>query len=563
MVWPAHAARAFLERGIGMHRTSRTCAGQTVCCTICFPVSNHILTLTPPIGYVARYGIVTSDNERAMLSEYRQRFGELHTELHREDYLFRSGWKPRRETGAILREYSDLFEKADELRRAHEETSAHRATERASIRRLIAFAQEGHITSQVREFTDEIEQYELRARLDWNERKLTISQANDQLAVETDVARRRDLFARCADLIRGATDLRAERLERMQDAPRALGFDSLPAMRSELRSLNVEKLMETSGDLLSKTESRYVSSLASLLSREIGVSLDDATEADLPLLLQFTRFDHFFSRERMPGIYRDLFAELGFQTDNQSNVELDSASRPHKQAQAFCAPIRVPDEIKLVFTACGGQANYREFLREAGYAQHAAWTSRNLYPEFRVGPFFTSDRTVQQAWGMLLENLLLDPHWLMSTFGFVENAAFRHTLAIFQLIAARNAAASLIYESEFYAGKLAGNAGARFAELMTDAARLRFDETNHLQVLDEPFHAADFLRACAFESQMREYLKTKFGEHWWATRKAGEMLIDLWNTGQQYSIEELAAMIGLGELDFDWLIAELQTQVEA
>lgn len=498
-----------------------------------------------------------------MLSEYRQHFGELHAELHRDDFLFRSGRKPRRETASILREYSDLFQKADELRQAHEETSTHRVTERASIRRLIAFALEGRVASRARELANETEQYELHARLDWDERKLAISEANDLLASETDAARRRDLFARRADLIRGANDLRAERLERMQDAARAIGFDSLLVMRRELRgpelrSMDVEKLAEMAGNLLSKTESRYVSSLASLLHRELGISLDDATEADLPLFLRFTRFDQFFPRERMPGIYRDLFAELGFRTENQSNVELDSAARPHKQPQAFCAPVRVPDEVKLVFTARGGQANYREFLREAGHAQHAAWTSRNLYPEFRVG----GDKAVQQAWGMLLENLPLDPHWLMSTFGFVENAAFRHALAVFQLMAVRQAAAQVIYESEFYAGRLAGNAGARFAELMTDAARVRFDETEHLRVLDESFQAADFLRASAFEAQMREYLKTKFGQHWWATRKAGEMLIDLWNTGQQYSVEELAAMIGLGELDFDWLAAELLGQVE-
>jgi hypothetical protein len=65
-----------------------------------------------------------------------------------------------------------------------------------------------------------------------------------------------------------------------------------------------------------------------------------------------------------------------------------------------------------------------------------------------------------------------------------------------------------------------------------------------------------------FESQLREYLKTQFGLRWWASRRAGEMLIDLWNTGQRYTVEELAAMIGLGDLDFDWLASELLEQVE-
>ena len=44
-----------------------------------------------------------------MLSEYRQRFGDFHTELHREDYLFRSGHKHSREVARIRGEHSDLF----------------------------------------------------------------------------------------------------------------------------------------------------------------------------------------------------------------------------------------------------------------------------------------------------------------------------------------------------------------------------------------------------------------------------------------------------------------------
>jgi hypothetical protein len=97
---------------------------------------------------------------------------------------------------------------------------------------------------------------------------------------------------------------------------------------------------------------------------------------------------------------------------------------------------------------------------------------------------------------------------------------------------------------------------------MTDAARVRFDGTERLRSLDDAFHSADFLRAAAFESQMREYLKTRFGERWWASHKAGETLIDIWNTGRRYTLEELASMIGMGALDFDWLASESLESME-
>jgi len=472
--------------------------------------------------------LAEADRERAMLSEYRQRFTDFQTELHREDYLFRSGRKRDRETARIRADYSDLFKPSAiaDLRAKLEETSQQRETERRSINRLIAFAVEGNLLARAREISSEIENYEPNARR----------------TGEVEVAQ----------------DLRAERLEILRDGARELGYENRLAMRRELRGFDDEKLAGQSRKILSKTESGYVNALSWLLPRETGVSIDDATPSRLGFLQGFTRFDHFFPRERMPGVYRELFLALGFDSEKQSNLTIDSEPRPGKQPQAFCSPIRVPDEIALSVNLTGGQANYREFLRETGHAQLYAWTSRNIYPEFRVG----GDRVTPVAWGLLFENLILDERWLMTTFGFAENREFRHALAVLKLVGQRRAAALLDYEIEFHSGSLTTAAGERYAELMTDAVRIRFDGTESLRSLDDAFHSADFLRASAFEAQMREYLKTQFGERWWASRKAGETLIDLWNTGRQHTLEELASMIGLGELDLDWLSSESLDWIE-
>ncbi|HEX5083729.1 MAG TPA: hypothetical protein VFY40_16900 [Blastocatellia bacterium] len=494
-----------------------------------------------------------------MLSEYRQRFGEFHTELHREDYLFRSGQKHGREIARIRSEYSDLFKSSAiaELRAKLEDTSEQRETERTGLKRLIAFAVEGSLQSRAREVSDEIEDYEANALIDWRERKVPFLSSASLLAIETDSARRRELFARRAGVIEAVQDLRAERLEKLRDGARELGYENRLAMLGELRGLDYVRLAELARGVLSKTEGCYVNALAALLPRESGVSLEDATQADLGFLQRFPRFDHFFPRERMLGVYRELFAALGFNAEKQSNLAIDSEPRPAKQSQAFCSPIRVPYEIRLSVNLTGGQANYRELLREAGHAQLYAWTSSGVYPEFRLG----GDLAVVEAWGLLFEGLIADERWLMTTSGFVENMEFRRALAVFRLLRLRRRAALLDYETAFHSGH-SGGAGTGYAELMTDAARVRFDGTERLRSLDDAFHSADFLRASAFESQMREYLKTHFGLRWWASRKAGETLIDIWNTGRRYTVEELASMIGLGALDFDWLASELTGSLE-
>ncbi len=490
-----------------------------------------------------------------MLSEYRQRFSQFHADLHREEYLFRSGLKTNCETEYVYSEYRDLFRPSavEELRAKLSDTAEYRETEVKSIRRLIAFALENHLAMRAREVSAEIEGYEATAKIALAGEQISFHRTAELLANEADATRRRDLYARRADVIQGAQDLRAERFRILHEGAQELGFENYTTMRRELRGVDCEKLVSQAERILAGTESRYVAALSSLLVREAGVSLEQATAADLGWLGRYARFDAFFGKEQMPRLYRDLFAALGFNTERQSNVEVDSITRPNKQPQAFCSPVEVPDEIKLAVNFMGGQTNYREFFRVAGQAQHFAWTSRNLYPELRIG----GDAAVSEAWGMLFENLLLEPAWLAGTFGFVENGEFSHALAVLKLMAVRGQAAKLIYEAEFHAGKLSNGAGPRYAELMTDAVRVRFDETEAFKDISDDFISASYLRAAAFEVRMRDRLKTQFGSHWWASARAGEMLIDLWNTGQRHSMEELAAIIGLGELDFDCLIGEI------
>ncbi len=373
---------------------------------------------------------------------------------------------------------------------------------------MITFAVEGALIARASEISDEIENYESNARIDWLGQSAPFDETASLISNESDTVRRHDLFARRVGVIEGAQDMRAERLEKLLDAAREMGYENRLAMRRELHGLDYEKLAAQTRKILSKTENAYANALSRLIARETSVSIDDATQADLGFLQGFARFDHFLPSNRMFVIYRELFGAFGFNVEKQSNLTIDSEARHDKQHQAFCAPIRVPDEIKLVVNLTGGQANYREFLRETGHAQHYAWTSGNIYPEFRIG----GDRAVMEAWGLLFENLTLDERWLMATFGFAENREFRHALSVFNLIRRRRAAALLDYEIEFHSGGLRGGAGARYAELMTDAMRVRVDETEHLRSLDDAFHSADFLRASAFEAQMREYLKTQFGQ---------------------------------------------------
>ena len=150
-----------------------------------------------------------------MLSDYRQRFGEYHSELAREDYLYRSGQSTRRDVAHIFSEYSDLFRLSavEELRAKLNDISDYRKTERKGIERLIAFALEGNLAARVRDISEEIEDYEAASKIDWDGKKLGFNQSEALLAKESNRQRRLEIYARRADVIKGAQDLAAERFE--------------------------------------------------------------------------------------------------------------------------------------------------------------------------------------------------------------------------------------------------------------------------------------------------------------------------------------------------------------
>jgi hypothetical protein len=84
----------------------------------------------------------------------------------------------------------------------------------------------------------------------------------------------------------------------------------------------------------------------------------------------------------------------------------------------------------------------------------------------------------------------------------------------------------------------------------------------YLMDVDDGFYSAAYLRAWAFEAGLREHLKTRYGSRWWTSRKAGDDLIDLWSTSSRYTVEELASLIGFGDLNFDLLAEQLIQEVE-
>lgn len=486
------------------------------------------------------------------LTEYRQRLRDFHAELNGAAYRCHVGQQTTREAHHLRSEYSDLWAATARtaLQQELDATASHREKERAGLQLLLAFVTHEHLTTSVRDLTAEISTYETSRTVRWEGKAVSLAESAVLLRREPDARQRHDLATRRSEARQAVADLRAERRQKLHENAQHCGAENYLALYRKLRGVDYETLAIQAQALLAQTESPFVAAFAPALAREADITLNAATEADLPYFTRLARFDAHFPAWQLPHAARETFAGLGILTYKQENLTVEEARRPHVQTALF--PIRVPDEIKVAYLPEAGVQPFSSFLQACGHAQHYAWMSRQLPPEFH----FSGDAAIGQSFALLFGQLPHEARWLADVLSLYESQEVRHLLAVQKLLHLRQCAAQLRYEVELHTGRFSGPAAARYSELLTEAVRVEVDDTEHLRTVTEGLAVANTLRAYALEAQLREYLKTKFGSRWWASRKAGDFLIDLWNTGGRYQAEELAKLNDLGELSFDWLAEE-------
>ena len=72
----------------------------------------------------------------------------------------------------------------------------------------------------------------------------------------------------------------------------------------------------------------------------------------------------------------------------------------------------------------------------------------------------------------------------------------------------------------------------RYAQLLSAAVGVPCPPSDCLEDVDGGFYCTCYLRAWAFEAQLRDHLKSRFGSDWFRRRAAGDLLRELWGLGQ-------------------------------
>jgi len=417
---------------------------------------------------------------------------------------------------------------------------------------LAQFAASNAIEDSLRGMTERIATGESQATVSWDGGEVPYRQAGILVANEPDPARRRDLEARTAHVTAQLNPTRRDRLARSHQLAVSLGFRDYVAMCDELWGLGLAWLGAAMDRLLAQTRDAY----RELLSRRLaaaGVSPAEATTADLAYVRRGLEFDALFPKDRLLPALRQTLAGLGIELEAQANVSLDVDERPLKSPRAFCAPVRVPGDVRLVIRPRGGHTDFETLLHEAGHLEHFANTRAEAPFAYRC----LGDNSVTEGYAFLLGNLVAAPAWLRDVLEARDLRGYLELSRLGSLYYLRRYAAKLAYELDLHRAADPGALADRYAAMLGGALDLRVRPENWLQDVDDFLYCACYLRAWIFEVQLRQRLVSAHGERWFSSREAGAVLRDLWALGQEYTADELARRLGYDGLDVDPLIADL------
>ncbi|HLX19027.1 MAG TPA: hypothetical protein VKR23_02645 [Gaiellaceae bacterium] len=469
-------------------------------------------------------------------------------ELDEETYLHFSGQKDRYELTPIYERHGDLTTLGTAL------ALGATVDESRNVRELWRFACEGYLGNFVREESERTAELEATLKAEVDGEEIPFRNLRPVIMNEPDRAKRErlerarnelteehlnPLYVQAADVVHRETARLGA--PTYTDLYRRFGFP-------------LDDLAVQCRDFLDSTERLWLERGDAFFRSRIGIGLGDAQRWDVARVWRGANWDSAFPADRMLPALEASLSDLGIDLHAQRNVELDLADRPNKSPRAFCVPIEVPGRVVLVLKPAGGPDDWSTLFHEAGHTEHYAHTSPSLtVEEKRLG-----DNAVTEGWAMLLEHLVDDPVWLERRLDFPRPREYAAEGAVQLLWIVRRYCAKLLYEIELQSTADVTALRPRYVELLSDALKVTPSDTDYLDDVDHGFYSSQYLRAWAFEAQLRGYLRERYGNAWFSRREAGSLLRELWNEGQKPTADEILQDVSGQGLDLDAVAARIR-----
>jgi hypothetical protein len=470
---------------------------------------------------------VVTPLEQRQLDALREDADRFIAELDEEAYLHFAGLKETYDLVPIYERHAELTQLETALRVGATVNGGR------NVRELWRFACEGYLGNFVSQEEEKIAEAETK-KVKVGDEEIAYRDLRPRTMNTDDRAERQRLELARNEATQEHNELYIRKHQVVHRETERLGAPNYTELYRNFQ-YPLDDLAQQCRNFLDSTESLWETTGNRFFRSRSGLGLGEIQRWDVTRVWRAVQWDASFPGDRMVPALDATLTDLGVDLSSQKNVELDIEDRPNKSPRAFCVPIEVPERVILVIKPSGGPDDWRALFHEAGHTEHFAHTSSSLsVEERRLG-----DNAVTEGWAMLLEHLTTEPAWLERRLDVPRPHEFAAEGATQLLYMLRRYCAKLLYEIEFHAVDDVTTMKARYVELLHDATKVEPSDTDYLADLDDGFYASNYLRAWAFEAQLRAYLREKFGNAWFTRRDAGSLIRELWSEGQKPTADEI------------------------
>jgi hypothetical protein len=498
---------------------------------------------------------LTLDSLRARAEAFMQ-------DVSREYYLAHAGLKATAELQPIYDRYGSILGRdaldltLDLFRSAPAGTDEHR-----SARLLLDWQVESQVSRALAPYDEREIAWEGSAVVRTAEgRVVPYQRAAIEIANSTDRRERLSLDAARAGLVeRELAPLRQERLQREKDLVERLEIapDYIGTFEA-LSGIDLRALVGECEQFLRDTEAMWGEVLPAFVKKGLGIPVSEATRADALALLRAREFDAFFPAAELESSVRRQVTEMGIDPQAGGRVVYDTGEREGKRSRAFCAPVRVPEEVYLVLRPHGGQSDYTTLLHELGHALHFALMRADYPFEYR----WVGDNSITESYAMLFDHRMQDPGWLKRYTGLGSSNVprFLRAAGFEELHFLRRYSAKLIYEVQLYGGEVSWRALPDvYVDTLSAATTFRYHPADAFVDVDPRFYSARYLRAWQLQAVLAEVLTERFDEDWYRNPKAGPWMVEqLFAEAQRELATELAERVAQRQLSFAPLVRSIE-----
>jgi hypothetical protein len=483
-------------------------------------------------------------------------------ELSREYYSAHSGIKPSADLQPIYARHREIIgPDALAVAREYFDGSAAGSEERRSARLLLDWQVESQSSRELAPLDEREIAWEADAVATTADgRRIPYQRVAIEIGTSSDRDERATLEQARRTLVQGSlAPMRRERFQRERDITESLGLaPGYNATWELLSGVSLTALRDECAAFLRDTQSMWDEVLPKATKRVLGMRPDEATRADALALFRAREFDGYFPAAEMEPTILGQVREMGVDPLANGRIRLDTGEREGTRSRAFCAPVRVPDEVYLVLRPHGGQTDWNTFLHELGHALHFAYMRPDLPMEFR----WMGDNSVTEGYAMLFDHLMQDAGWLQRYTRLDKRTTpeFLRAAGLEELHFLRRYCAKLIYETDLYGGTVSWDAlPDLYVELLTKATGFKYDRADAFVDVDPRYYAARYLRAWQLQALLTETLVERYDVDWWRNPRAGPWIAQaLFGEAQRELAHEQAERVAKKPMDFAPLIRSVE-----